>query len=45
MLRGSTQDMVDELERRREWFGARYITVQAAFMDTLAPVVERLAGK
>lgn len=45
MLRGSTQDMVDELERRREWFGASHITVQGAFMEALAPVVERLAGR
>lgn len=45
MLRGSTQDMIDELERRREWFGASYITLQSAFMEALAPVVERLAGK
>lgn len=45
MLRGSTQDMVDELERRREWFGASYITVQGVFMEALAPVVERLSGK
>ncbi len=45
MLRGSTQDMIDELERRREEFGASYITVQGVFMEALAPVVERLAGK
>lgn len=45
MLRGSTQDMVDELERRREWFGASYITVQGVFMEALAPVVEGLSGK
>ncbi len=45
MLRGSTQEMVDELERRRDRFGATYITVQGAFMEALAPVVEALAGR
>lgn len=45
LLRGSTQEMVDELERRREWFGTSYITVQGAFMEALAPVVQQLAGK
>lgn len=45
MLRGSTQDMIDELERRRERFGASYITVQGVFMEALAPVVRALAGK
>lgn len=45
MLRGSPQDMVDELERRREEFGASYITVQGAFMEAAAPVVEKLSGK
>lgn len=45
LLRGSTQEMVDELQRRREAFGISYISVQGAFMETLAPVVEALAGK
>lgn len=45
MLRGSTQDMIDELERRRELLGGSYITVQGAFMEALAPVVEQLAGR
>ena len=44
MLRGSTQDQIDELERRRERFGASYITVQGTFMEAFAPVVEKLAG-
>lgn len=45
MLRGSTQEMVDELQRRRETFGASYITVQGVFMEALAPVVEALTGR
>ncbi len=45
MLSGSTQDQIDELERRREQFGASYITVQGVFMEALAPVVEKLTGK
>lgn len=44
-LRGSTQDMVDELERRRERFGATYITVLHPYTEALAPVVSRLAGR
>ena len=45
MLRGSTQDMVDELQRRRDSFGVSYLSVNAAFLDQLAPVVERLTGR
>jgi alkanesulfonate monooxygenase SsuD/methylene tetrahydromethanopterin reductase-like flavin-dependent oxidoreductase (luciferase family) len=44
-LRGSTQDQIDELERRRELFGVSYLTVQGAFMEAFAPVVEKLTGK
>ena len=45
MLRGSTSDMVDELQRRRDTLGVSYISVNGAFLEQLAPVVERLAGK
>jgi probable F420-dependent oxidoreductase len=45
LLRGSTQEMADELQRRRDEFGASYITVNAAYLDELAPVVEVLRGK
>jgi alkanesulfonate monooxygenase SsuD/methylene tetrahydromethanopterin reductase-like flavin-dependent oxidoreductase (luciferase family) len=45
MLRGSTTEMVDELQRRREHLGVSYISVNAAFLERLAPVVERLAGR
>jgi hypothetical protein len=44
LLRGSTQQMVDELQRRRDLLGASSITVNAAFSEPLAPVVEILTG-
>ncbi len=44
MLRGSAQEMADELERRRDAFGAAYVAVNAAFLEQFAPVVEMLAG-
>lgn len=45
MLRGTTDAMVDELQRRRETIGASYITVNGAFVEQLAPVIERLDGR
>jgi alkanesulfonate monooxygenase SsuD/methylene tetrahydromethanopterin reductase-like flavin-dependent oxidoreductase (luciferase family) len=45
MLRGSTDEMADELQRRRDQFGLSYFAVNAEFMDNLAPVVERLTGQ
>jgi probable F420-dependent oxidoreductase len=44
MLRGDTATMADELRRRRDLIGASYISVNGAFLEALAPVVERLAG-
>ena len=44
VLRGSVDDMVDTLLRRRESLGISYVSVNAAYLDQLAPVVERLAG-
>lgn len=44
MLRGSVQQMADELRRRRDAIGVSYVSVNAAFMEQLAPVVEVLAG-
>jgi probable F420-dependent oxidoreductase len=44
MLRGTVAEMVDELQRRRDALGFSYIAVNVAFMDQLAPVVERLTG-
>ena len=45
LLRGDVDAMVDELRRRREAFGTSYISVNGAFYEALAPVVERLAGQ
>lgn len=45
ILRGSTQEMADELQRRRDAVGISYITVNAVFVEQLAPVVELLAGR
>ncbi|MGI5131663.1 LLM class flavin-dependent oxidoreductase [Pseudonocardia sp. CA-107938] len=45
MLRGTTDEIVDELQRRRETIGVSSISVNQAFFEQLAPVVERLAGK
>ncbi|MEV6863421.1 LLM class flavin-dependent oxidoreductase [Streptosporangium subroseum] len=45
MLRGTTTEMADELQRRRDTLGVSYLSVHGAFMETLAPVVERLTGR
>ncbi len=45
MLRGTTDEIVDELQRRRETIGVSSISVNQAFFEQLAPVVERLTGK
>jgi hypothetical protein len=37
--------MVDELQRRRDRLGVSYVSVNAAFVEQFAPVVERLTGK
>ena len=44
MLRGSVPEMVAELQRRRDELGISYISVNAAFLEQFAPVVERLRG-
>ena len=44
ILRGSTQQMADELRRRRDTIGVSYVGVNAAFIEQAAPVVELLAG-
>ncbi|HEU4945895.1 MAG TPA: LLM class flavin-dependent oxidoreductase [Kribbella sp.] len=44
LLRGSVQEMIDELQRRRDEFGSSYITVNSAYLEHLAPVVEELTG-
>jgi probable F420-dependent oxidoreductase len=45
MLRGSVDDMAAELERRREELGVSYVSVDGAFIEEFAPLVERLSGK
>jgi hypothetical protein len=37
--------MADELQRRRDTLGLSYVSVNAAFADQMAPVVEMLAGR
>jgi alkanesulfonate monooxygenase SsuD/methylene tetrahydromethanopterin reductase-like flavin-dependent oxidoreductase (luciferase family) len=44
MLRGDVTAMADELRRRRDALGTSYISVNAAFYEELAPVVEKLTG-
>lgn len=44
-LVGSVDQIVDELQRRREVYGFSYITVGDAHVDAFAPVVAALAGK
>jgi len=45
ILRGSPQQMADELQRRRDSLGVSYFSVNAAFRERLAPVVNLLAGR
>jgi alkanesulfonate monooxygenase SsuD/methylene tetrahydromethanopterin reductase-like flavin-dependent oxidoreductase (luciferase family) len=44
ILRGTTRQMADELRRRRDVIGVSYVSVNAAFIEQFAPVVEVLAG-
>jgi alkanesulfonate monooxygenase SsuD/methylene tetrahydromethanopterin reductase-like flavin-dependent oxidoreductase (luciferase family) len=45
ILRGSPREMADELRRRRDSLGVSYLSVNAAFMEQFAPVMELLAGR
>jgi len=45
LLRGTVTEMADELRRRRDTLGISYVSVNAAFTEQLAPVVELLAGR
>lgn len=45
ILCGSPQGMADELQCRRDAFGISYVSVNTAFSEQSAPVVERLAGR
>jgi probable F420-dependent oxidoreductase len=42
MLRGSADEMADELRRRREEFGISYFSVSGFFMEEFASVIELL---
>ncbi|PZG13729.1 LLM class flavin-dependent oxidoreductase [Nonomuraea aridisoli] len=44
ILTGTAAEMAGTLLRRRDRLGVSYVTVNAQFMDALAPVVERLTG-
>ena len=44
-LTGTTDEMIETLQRRRESLGISYIAVGDEMMEGLAPVVERLAGR
>ena len=45
VLTGNVDEMCDQLLRRRETLGISYITLGEYFIETLAPVVERLSGR
>lgn len=45
VLTGTPDEMCQQLEERRERWGISYITLGEEFMDALAPVIERLAGR
>jgi probable F420-dependent oxidoreductase len=45
VLRGSPDEMAEQLRLARERLGISYVTVWDAFSEALAPVVERLAGR
>jgi hypothetical protein len=44
-LVGTVDIMVAEIQRWREEYGISYISVIQPYMDVLAPVVARLAGR
>jgi hypothetical protein len=44
-LTGTTDEMVEGLQRRRDSLRISYIAVSDELMEGLAPVVERLAGR
>jgi probable F420-dependent oxidoreductase len=44
-LVGTEDQIVDDLLRRRDQYGISYISVDERFMETLAPIIARLAGR
>ncbi len=45
VLVGTVEQIVEELQKRRELFGISCVEIREPFMEALAPVVARLAGK
>lgn len=45
MLLGTVDEMVTRLQRSREEFGISYIAAPENYLESLAPVVEKLAGR
>lgn len=45
VLLGTIDEMVEDLQRRRDEFGLSYFVVVDSNMETLAPIVARLAGQ
>ena len=43
-LIGTLDEMVEELQWRREEYGISYFSIEADCWESLAPVVSRLAG-
>lgn len=44
-LIGTVEQIVDDIQARRERYGVSYVVVPGDMADALAPVVERLAGR
>ena len=45
MVRGTPHEIADELRRRRDAIGVSYVSVNGAFVEQFAPVVELLNGQ
>jgi len=45
VLVGTVDQIADDLRARRERWGISYVMTHEPFMEALAPVVERLAGR
>ena len=45
VLIGTVDQMVDDLQARRDRWGFSYYVVQEPYLEAFAPVVARLAGK
>ena len=45
VLIGTVEQIIEDLEKRRERWGISYYTVHEPYLDSFAPVVARLAGR